>query len=80
MPSTERKRELKARHRWLRPSHSRLCINRPSEISRLTDGCVGQGVNEQYLHTVTSAVQIFADVIVRKYCPLIMRPDDGYFG
>jgi hypothetical protein len=27
MPSTDRKLELKARHRWLRPSHSWLCIN-----------------------------------------------------
>jgi hypothetical protein len=32
------------RHRWLRPSHSRLCINRPSELGRLTGGCVCQWV------------------------------------
>jgi len=29
---------------WI-PSHSRLCINGPSEPSRLTSGCVCQWVN-----------------------------------
>jgi hypothetical protein len=46
MPSTDRKLELKARHRWLRPSHRRLCINRPSKLSRLTEDCVGERVKE----------------------------------
>jgi hypothetical protein len=32
------------RHRWLRPSHSRLCINWLSEPGRLMDGCVCQWV------------------------------------
>jgi hypothetical protein len=44
MPSSDRKLELKARHWWLRPSHSRLCINRASEFGRLTAGCVGERV------------------------------------
>jgi hypothetical protein len=47
MPSTDRKLQLKARHRWLRPSHRRLCINRPSKLSRLTGGCVGQRVKSR---------------------------------
>jgi hypothetical protein len=45
MPSTDRMLELKARHQWLRPSHRRLCINRPSKFSRLTDNCVGERVS-----------------------------------
>jgi hypothetical protein len=45
MPSTDRKPELKARHQGLRPPHRRLCINQPSEFSRLTGGFVGQRVN-----------------------------------
>jgi hypothetical protein len=44
MPSTDRNLELKARHRWLSPYHRRLCINRPSKLSRLTDDCVGERV------------------------------------
>jgi hypothetical protein len=32
--------------RWLRWFHSRLCINRPSEPGRLTDGCANQGVKQ----------------------------------
>jgi hypothetical protein len=44
MPPTYRKLDLKSRHRWLRPSHRRLCINRPSKLSRLTDDCVGERI------------------------------------
>jgi hypothetical protein len=44
MPSTDRKLESKARHRWLRPPHRRLCINQNNELSRLTGSCVGQRV------------------------------------
>jgi hypothetical protein len=55
MPSTERKLQLKARHRWLRPSHRRLCINRPSKLSRLTGGCVGQRVNDQLYEKCTNS-------------------------
>jgi hypothetical protein len=52
MPSTDRKLELKSRHRWLRPSHSWLCINRPSKPGRLTAGCVGQRVKIAILRSV----------------------------
>jgi hypothetical protein len=57
MPSTYRKLELKARYRWLRPSHSQLCINQPSEPGRLRDGCVCQRVNSFLVFKLINDIQ-----------------------
>jgi hypothetical protein len=73
MPSTDRKLELKAWHRWLRPPHRRLCINRPSELSRLTGGCVGQRVNVPGCATAILFYFVTSNFIPRWYTKGLYR-------